>query len=198
MRAIRFAVLPLPGVLAVALAAVLLLFGLRLGLAPHVRTVQTEPQSAFPRAVVGQPAPDVTLQFLDGGTFDLSSLRDEPVVLYFWATWCRTCADDLMRLNNLVSPSSDLRLVAINIMEPVDTVRDFISEHRFPQSILLDITGQAARRYDVRATPTYYFLDAEGTVTGRIIGPARPAALEGHLRRIQPRSDEHQQAESRT
>ena len=39
----------------------------------------------------GSPAPDFTLNDLDGKPVTLSSFRGKTVVLVFWATWCPDC-----------------------------------------------------------------------------------------------------------
>jgi Peroxiredoxin len=38
------------------------------------------------------PAPDFTLQDVDGKTWRLSELRGRPVIVNFWATWCPPAA----------------------------------------------------------------------------------------------------------
>lgn len=38
-------------------------------------------------SVVGQPAPEFTLDLFDGGQIGISDLRGKPVILYFFASW---------------------------------------------------------------------------------------------------------------
>ena len=42
--------------------------------------------SAFARATIGEPAPPLVVQELDGQTFDLAALRGKVVIVNFWAT----------------------------------------------------------------------------------------------------------------
>ncbi|MBE9536027.1 MAG: redoxin domain-containing protein [Proteobacteria bacterium] len=37
--------------------------------------------------VVGNPAPEFTLNLLDGGQLGLTELRGKPLMLYFFASW---------------------------------------------------------------------------------------------------------------
>src|SRR5262247_4099245 len=74
----------------VALIAGLLWFG-----------VPRSTRSSTPRAgandavkvgfAVGEYAPDFELRAVDGGSFKLSALRGQPVVVNFWGTWCAPC-----------------------------------------------------------------------------------------------------------
>ena len=44
--------------------------------------------------LLGKPAPDFTLQDLEGNTVSLSSLRGKPVVINFWASYCAPCVTE--------------------------------------------------------------------------------------------------------
>ncbi len=45
--------------------------------------------------LLGEIAPDVSLNLLDGGTIRLADLRGQVVVLNFWATWCEPCKEEM-------------------------------------------------------------------------------------------------------
>ena len=74
---------------------------------------------------LGQPAPDVTLRTLDGGTVRLAGLRGSVVVIDFWATWCVPCWEALEHTEELAawakSSGLPVKVFALNTMESTRT-----------------------------------------------------------------------------
>ena len=69
-----------------------------------------------PAPAIGAAAPDFSFTAADGRDVRLSSFRGRPVVVYFWASFCRTCsdqADDLLRLYDRYR-ASGLEIVGIS------------------------------------------------------------------------------------
>src|ERR1700742_3004643 len=49
---------------------------------------------------VGQPAPALVVQELNGQQFDLAAERGKVVMVNFWATWCPPCRKEMPMLND--------------------------------------------------------------------------------------------------
>ena len=59
----------------------------------------------------------------------------------------------------------------MNIGEDQATVAAWVRKHKFTLPVLLDGDGAVTSEYRVIATPTVFFLDRNGRLLGRVIGP---------------------------
>lgn len=57
-----------------------------------------------------------------------------------------------------------LRVIGINLMEPSGKVKAYVGEMKLTFPIVLDRTGNVAREYGVRSTPTHFLIDRSGVV----------------------------------
>ena len=65
-----------------------------------------------------------------------------------------------------------LELVMIDFRENPDLVQRTVKERGYTARVLLDKSGDIAGRvYGVFGTPTVYFVDRQGNLVGRLVGP---------------------------
>jgi hypothetical protein len=76
--------------------------------------------------------------------------------------------------------SRGLEVLLIDIREPRDLVRRVVKERRYTAPVLLDESGDVSGlAYGVFGPPTMYFVDRQGRLLARGVGPrawASPAA----------------------
>ena len=76
--------------------------------------------------------------------------------------------------------SRGLEVVLIDIREPRDLVRRVVKERGYPAPVLLDQSGDVSGvAYGVFGPPTMYFVDRQGRLLARGVGPrdwSSPAA----------------------
>lgn len=163
-------------ILLVILTLVLLLAGCSAGSGPLV-------------ARVGEPAPDFQLQDLDGQTISLRDLRGKPVLINFWATWCRPCVFEMPYLQQIYEEWSGegLVLLTINIGESPSKVEKFLETYNLSLPVLLDTKKNVARKYNITGYPTTFFIDKDGIIQEKIVGafPSK-GAIEKYLSQIIP------------
>lgn len=106
---------------------------------------------------------------LDGNTVALSSyLGRGPILVDFWATWCKPCLQSFPELDALYADlgGRGLNVVAINEDGPRNApkVKPFMQTNGYEFPVLLDLNREAQRRMQVAALPTTLLLDADGNV----------------------------------
>lgn len=134
------------------------------------------------RLVAGEVAPAFELR--DGRTREvvqLSALRGRPVVLNFWATWCRPCRDEMPALERLAQAAGDtLHVVTLTTDDP-GLVTRFLDTGGYTLRCLMDATGEVSQRYRVSSLPRTVVLDASGKVAWDVVGQVDMRALRDVL-----------------
>lgn len=131
------------------------------------------------RAQVGQPAPDFTLQTLDGTRLSLSDFRGRPVIVYFWATWCPSCRQEAPAHRAFQERfGHEVTYLALNLREPADKVRAYREEFAarglpLLRTELLDRQGRIYDLYRATGTPETWIIDGQGRAVRHFVGPTR-------------------------
>lgn len=115
---------------------------------------------------VGAPAPDFTLNDLEGKSIQLSSMRGKPVLINFWATWCGPCSAEMPNIEKAYQQfkNDDIAILAVNQGEHGDQVTGYKDLYKLNFRILLDDSNQASRAYRIQALPTTIFVDRKGNI----------------------------------
>jgi len=131
-----------------------------------------------------EPAPPFSVKTFEGRVLRLSELKGRPVVLDFWATWCRPCRAAMPHLDEVQKRFSDRGLVVSGLCVDGDGTSDvqrFAHDRRvyFPHGManekVLDNYGP------IRSLPTTYFISRDGAVVRRVKGYIDPETLDSYV-----------------
>lgn len=119
----------------------------------------------------GERAPDFVLQREDGSELQLSDLNGTPVFLNFWATWCTFCLEEMPDMQR-IADEFDGRLVVLGLNTGDSTEDGSGHANRLgvTYELVYDTTLEVTNGYRVRAMPTSYFLDADGSIVDAHFG----------------------------
>jgi thiol-disulfide isomerase/thioredoxin len=135
---------------------------------------------------VNQPAPDFILTTLGGREVQLSQFRGTPVLINFWATWCKPCIQEMPLIQERFE--SNFPNLAILAIEDGSSQQEIHAVGRKVQTTFLILRGtnQVLDLYRIRAFPTTYFVDAEGVIRAQHVGGLSASQLDTELAKILP------------
>ena len=132
------------------------------------------PELPGPREV-GSKAPPLDLEYLPDGP-RLADGRSH--LLFFWATWCVPCKLSIPEVLAFAR-ERDTEVVAISDETP-ETIQAFLDKlsDPFPEIVAMDSKRANFLEYGVSGTPSFVWVDAEGTVRHASTGYDRKKGLQ--------------------
>jgi len=112
-------------------------------------------------------AADFKLPDLRLSPVTLSAYKNkQPVLLFFWTTWCPFCGRELKELNVKYKSLADrgLEILAINVGEPAYRVNSFIKNQGLSFKIVLDEDARVAGSYGIMGIPAFILVDKKGRI----------------------------------
>lgn len=122
-----------------------------------------------------QQAPAFTVIGDDGRKTDLKDLRGKVVILHIWATWCQPCKDEFPLFERIYNEYGDKGIMLMPVAIDKKATRDEIKGHAkamgatFPVYLAKD--GDVTDKYWTWGVPATYFIDKNGWIRARAIGP---------------------------
>ena len=156
--------------------------GIQANTKPQLTTTTSTAEAA---GVTAQIAPDFTFtDLVTGKTTKLSDLRDKPVYLNFWATWCPPCVKELPHIHSKYEKYKDrIHFLAISVDSEQEAPAQFISSKGYTFTVGYGNEREISRAYNIEAIPASYIIGTDGTIKAQIVGSMDEADLESFLQK---------------
>lgn len=146
-------------------------------------TGQRLPDGSYAAPEIGARAPLFIGQALKGPDINLLALRNGPVILNFWATWCEPCRVEMPELQMLyeeLAPAG-LRILAVNTGEPAAAAAAWATELGLSFDIIIDERQHISTLYRLRGMPTTFVIAPGGQIVRIDYGPTSASSLRQAL-----------------
>ena len=121
---------------------------------------------------VSAQLPSVTLKDINGKTVTTDTLSNggNPMIISFFATWCKPCNRELDAISEVYEEwqeETGVKLVAISIdqAQNINKVKPLVDQHEWPfETVLLDPNGEFKRQLGIQMIPYVLIIDGQGKI----------------------------------
>ncbi len=115
------------------------------------------------RDIVQGLAPPLNGVLLDGKSFVLPNKPTQPVLVYFWASWCPICRATQGSIDSLARAYPNVITVAMQSGNS-GAVQQYMREQGVSFPVINDTDGQVSASWGVQAVPASFIIDTDGKI----------------------------------
>ena len=118
-----------------------------------------------------RPLPNIQVNTLDGSKFNIRQIENDgnPIVISFWATWCKPCKKELNNIAEVYDDWQDetgVKLIAISIDDSRTKakVAPYVNASDWEYEIYLDSNSDLKRAMGVSTVPHTFLLNGKNEI----------------------------------
>jgi len=124
--------------------------------------------SFVPSPLVHHAAPNFSLMSLDGRRVSLSSLRGQPVIINFWASWCVACRQEQPAFVAAYHRwGHQVEFVGVIYEDSSSAARSYSNSTGAGWPSLIDTGQQVAVSFGVTGIPETFFVNRRGEIVSK-------------------------------
>ena len=115
--------------------------------------------------------PNITLKDLDGNSVNIQNIDNDsnPIILNFWATWCKPCKNELNNIDDLYEEwqkETNVKIIIVSVDDSRSSakVKPYINSMGWTFEGLSDPNRQLARQLNVITVPHTFLINGEGKI----------------------------------
>jgi len=144
----------------------------------------------------GKPAPNFTLEDLNGKKVSLADFKGKALLINFWATWCAPCKIEtpwMVELRNQYAPQGfEILGVSMDDLDRDDPqklssekkeIAAFVQKMQMPYPVLIGGDSISKPYGGLDDLPTSFFVDRNGTVVDAQLGLTSKDEIEAKIKK---------------
>jgi thiol-disulfide isomerase/thioredoxin len=143
--------------------------------------------------LVGRTAPPLQLKTLEGKEVFSETFRGKPLLVDFWATWCKPCVKQMPVISKLHTEFKDKGLIVVGVNKDQDpkVATAFLEKNQYRWLNLYDEGLQASKLWETDAIPTLAVVDRAGKIVFVSFGASEndEAEIRSALAKVDPAFD---------